>query len=347
MAFPNVNLEAHDAEAFNALLEIVKTGMLRTDLVPELGFANDGKIADRFSSGVWGSEAAIVQLFRNMYDHAQYHFEHFLDRPFYLAAERELTAGSGGRYVAELLQINVGRTPMTAGLVIFDKAGGNAYALRGGMDYDWSEYFTAYDLLVVQTIIRAFHHGSKRLWFGPTAIEAKVKFGAQPFNLRTYSRFHVGPFSGPVSAIAGRINRRTTRAFELNLADHALKPRPVEEPPPPPPAPVTTERAAPSTEQPAAAVVEKAPEPAKPAASKAKVSGPTLAIKGSEIQEALGIKPGPEIGRILKALTALVAADSTLNDHDRLLALVREKGAAGLSGESGGNSSANSSPKPS
>ena len=49
-----------------------------------------------------------------------------------------------------------------------------------------------------------------------------------------------------------------------------------------------------------------------------------LAIDGHEVMRELGIGPGPQLGRILDALTDRVIADPRLNDRPRLLSLARD-----------------------
>ncbi|HEY2515559.1 MAG TPA: HD domain-containing protein [Polyangiaceae bacterium] len=53
-----------------------------------------------------------------------------------------------------------------------------------------------------------------------------------------------------------------------------------------------------------------------------------LAIGGKELIGELGIKPGPQIGRILEALLELVIADPAVNERGALLAKARELAAA-------------------
>jgi tRNA nucleotidyltransferase (CCA-adding enzyme) len=48
-----------------------------------------------------------------------------------------------------------------------------------------------------------------------------------------------------------------------------------------------------------------------------------LAIDGDDVMEALGIAPGPRLGRILDRITERVVDDPALNDRGRLLALAR------------------------
>ncbi len=49
-----------------------------------------------------------------------------------------------------------------------------------------------------------------------------------------------------------------------------------------------------------------------------------LAISGSDVMDALGIPPGPAVGRALAALLDRVTADPSLNRRERLLALLHE-----------------------
>jgi tRNA nucleotidyltransferase (CCA-adding enzyme) len=49
-----------------------------------------------------------------------------------------------------------------------------------------------------------------------------------------------------------------------------------------------------------------------------------LAVDGNEVMRELGIEPGPQLGRILEALTDRVIADPRLNDRPRLLSLARD-----------------------
>jgi tRNA nucleotidyltransferase (CCA-adding enzyme) len=49
-----------------------------------------------------------------------------------------------------------------------------------------------------------------------------------------------------------------------------------------------------------------------------------LAISGGDVMEALGIPPGPAVGRALAALLDRVIADPSLNSRERLLAALRE-----------------------
>jgi tRNA nucleotidyltransferase (CCA-adding enzyme) len=51
--------------------------------------------------------------------------------------------------------------------------------------------------------------------------------------------------------------------------------------------------------------------------------GGSLAVDGHDLQRALEIPPGPEVGRILDRLTEAVLDDPRLNESDRLLALAR------------------------
>jgi tRNA nucleotidyltransferase (CCA-adding enzyme) len=48
-----------------------------------------------------------------------------------------------------------------------------------------------------------------------------------------------------------------------------------------------------------------------------------LAIDGGDLQE-LGIPPGPEYGRILRALLERVVEDPAMNERDLLVPLVRQ-----------------------
>ena len=49
-----------------------------------------------------------------------------------------------------------------------------------------------------------------------------------------------------------------------------------------------------------------------------------LAVDGRDVMRALGIGPGPEVGRILRGLLERVLDDPSLNDEERLLSLARE-----------------------
>ena len=55
-----------------------------------------------------------------------------------------------------------------------------------------------------------------------------------------------------------------------------------------------------------------------------------LAIKGGDVITALALRPGPVVGELLRALLELVLEDPSLNDRDRLLALLPEVHANGL-----------------
>jgi poly(A) polymerase/tRNA nucleotidyltransferase (CCA-adding enzyme) len=57
--------------------------------------------------------------------------------------------------------------------------------------------------------------------------------------------------------------------------------------------------------------------------------GASLAVDGHDLQRALEIAPGPEVGRLLDRLTEAVLDDPRLNEHDRLLALARALRAGG------------------
>jgi tRNA nucleotidyltransferase (CCA-adding enzyme) len=57
-----------------------------------------------------------------------------------------------------------------------------------------------------------------------------------------------------------------------------------------------------------------------------------LAIDGNDLQEALGIEPGPRIGRLLDALTEAVLDDPSRNRRDLLLDLARELDAQPVTG---------------
>lgn len=48
-----------------------------------------------------------------------------------------------------------------------------------------------------------------------------------------------------------------------------------------------------------------------------------LAVNGKDVMEALGLPPGPHIGRILEVLYCRVLDDSTLNDYEQLMKLLR------------------------
>ncbi|HZP97821.1 MAG TPA: HD domain-containing protein [Candidatus Limnocylindria bacterium] len=54
-----------------------------------------------------------------------------------------------------------------------------------------------------------------------------------------------------------------------------------------------------------------------------------LAIDGNDVMRELGLRPGPEVGRILRALFERVLDDPDLNTRERLLALAREEHAKG------------------
>jgi tRNA nucleotidyltransferase (CCA-adding enzyme) len=58
-------------------------------------------------------------------------------------------------------------------------------------------------------------------------------------------------------------------------------------------------------------------------ARQAPAVGSALAVDGNDLQRALDLPPGPEIGRILDRLTEAVLDDPRLNEPDRLLALAR------------------------
>ncbi|HEX9495154.1 MAG TPA: HD domain-containing protein [Candidatus Limnocylindria bacterium] len=49
-----------------------------------------------------------------------------------------------------------------------------------------------------------------------------------------------------------------------------------------------------------------------------------LAIDGTDVMRELGIPPGPEVGRVIRAVFERVLDDPDLNERERLLALVRE-----------------------
>jgi len=49
-----------------------------------------------------------------------------------------------------------------------------------------------------------------------------------------------------------------------------------------------------------------------------------LAVHGNDLVEELGIKPGPEVGRLLERLLGLVISDPAQNRRDVLLAHARE-----------------------
>ncbi len=51
-----------------------------------------------------------------------------------------------------------------------------------------------------------------------------------------------------------------------------------------------------------------------------------LAVQGDDVMRALGIAPGPEVGRALNALLERVLEDPALNERERLLALLGELG---------------------
>ena len=51
-----------------------------------------------------------------------------------------------------------------------------------------------------------------------------------------------------------------------------------------------------------------------------------LAVQGDDVMRALGIGPGPEVGRALNALLDRVLEDPALNERERLLALLGEMG---------------------
>jgi tRNA nucleotidyltransferase (CCA-adding enzyme) len=59
-------------------------------------------------------------------------------------------------------------------------------------------------------------------------------------------------------------------------------------------------------------------------AAKVALDRTQLAVDGHEVMRELGIEPGPQLGRILAALTDRVIADPRLNDRPRLLSLARD-----------------------
>lgn len=59
------------------------------------------------------------------------------------------------------------------------------------------------------------------------------------------------------------------------------------------------------------------------------VRGSALAVDGNDVMEALGIGPGPEVGRVLQGLLDAVMDDPSLNDKDKLIALAVKIRAAG------------------
>jgi len=50
-----------------------------------------------------------------------------------------------------------------------------------------------------------------------------------------------------------------------------------------------------------------------------------LAIDGHDLQRVLGMRPGPELGRVLERLTEAVLDDPSLNDRATLLEMARER----------------------
>ena len=49
-----------------------------------------------------------------------------------------------------------------------------------------------------------------------------------------------------------------------------------------------------------------------------------LAVNGRDLMSELGMKPGPELGKILEALLELVLHDPSLNTRESLLRAARE-----------------------
>lgn len=48
-----------------------------------------------------------------------------------------------------------------------------------------------------------------------------------------------------------------------------------------------------------------------------------LAVSGNDVMQALGLKPGPDLGRIMKTLKEMVEADSSINDKETLLGIAK------------------------
>ena len=51
-------------------------------------------------------------------------------------------------------------------------------------------------------------------------------------------------------------------------------------------------------------------------------------MNGNDIMSALGVRPGPQVGRVLRGLLERVLEDTTLNQRDTLLGIARELAAA-------------------
>jgi hypothetical protein len=62
----------------------------------------------------------------------------------------------------------------------------------------------------------------------------------------------------------------------------------------------------------------------------------SLAIDGDQVMARLGIEPGRRVGEILRALLERVLEEPSLNEPERLLAIVDELGAAGTGAGQGG-----------
>ena len=62
------------------------------------------------------------------------------------------------------------------------------------------------------------------------------------------------------------------------------------------------------------------------------VSNPraALAVNGHDVMAESGLKPGPEVGRVLNELAERILDDPGLNERERLLGLIREMAPTGL-----------------
>ncbi len=54
-----------------------------------------------------------------------------------------------------------------------------------------------------------------------------------------------------------------------------------------------------------------------------KNQGSSIALTGNDLMQELGLKPGPEVGKIMKTIKEMVGADPMLNDRDTLLGIAK------------------------
>ena len=96
------------------------------------------------------------------------------------------------------------KTRSAVGFVISYRTQDNYCGLIAGIDYDFAEENNVYPQTMWQTILRANHHKSKKLFLGYTASQNKRKFGAKVLKNVAYVQMKDNFNSQIISLIANK-----------------------------------------------------------------------------------------------------------------------------------------------